>query len=234
MIVTADDFSAATVELGGNYASTLTGNQTFTDETLNTDGSVTSNVGGNATGPVNAGGSVTVNAGGAINGNINSGSVVTLNGQTVTGAITAPGGGTITGQTVNANLDGGNFTVNAGSGSITGNPSGLNTAGSGTINVNGQTVIGSSDADFNQIVVEGYVLPQGAFITSSGEIVLPQGLSIGLISPAAGEGEGSEPKVIFVRSVQRLGALLSEGYTAIVIDLSDGLDDSEQEIALAQ
>jgi len=234
MIVTADDFSAATVELGGNYASTLTGNQTFTDETLNADGSVTSNVGGNATGPVNAGGQVTVNAGGAINGNINSGSTVNLNGQSVNGNISAPGGGSITGQTVNTNLSGGSYDVAAGSGSITGNPSGLNTSGSGTLNVNGQTVVGSSDADFNQIVVEGYVLPQGAFVTSSGEIVLPQGLSIGLISPAAGEGEGSEPKVVFVRSVQRLGALLSEGYTAIVIDLNDGFDDNEQEIALAQ
>jgi hypothetical protein len=59
--------------------------------------------------------------------------------------------------------------------------------------------------------------------------------AIGLISPAAGEGsEGTAPRVIFVRSVQRLGALLAEGYSAIVIDLNEGVSEEEQEMAMAQ
>ena len=200
---------------------------------MNVGGSVNSNVGGNATGPINAGGAVNVNAGGAINGNIN-GSTVALNGQSVTGNINAPGGGTITTQTINANLSGGPFIVNAATGTIIGTPVSIDTGGSGTLRVNGQTVFGGSDANNSQIVVEGFTLPSGAFVTAGGDIVLPEGLALGLISPAAGEGEGFETKVVLVRSVQRLGALLAEGYTAIVIDLNDGFGDEEQEVALAQ
>lgn len=233
MTVSGDDFEAATVWIATNYTALLTGDQFFSDETLNVGGNASSSVGGNATGPIVAGGNVTVNAGGAISGNV-SGTNVALTGQSVSGNVTATGTGTITAPTVNVDISGGTFDINAGSGTVTGNPTGLNTSGSGTVKVNGQTVVGSSDANFNQIVVEGFVLPEGAFISSTGEIVLPQGLSIGLISPAAGGEGGSEPKVVFVRSVQRLGALLAEGYTAIVIDLNDGFDDTEQELAMVQ
>lgn len=252
LTVNADDFSAATVWLAGDYNGTMTGNQTFTDETLNAGGNVSSTVGGNASGPINSGGNVNVNSGGNVSGNV-SGNNVTLNGQnvnsnvtanqtanitaqnSVSGNVSAGSGGTINAGTVNTNLSGGSFTVNASGGSVTGNPSGLNTSGSGSLKVNGQTVVGSSDADFNQIVVEGFTLPAGATVTDTGEIVLPQGLAIGLISPAAGEGsEGAAPRVIFVRSVQRLGALLAEGYSAIVIDLNEGVSEEEQEMAMAQ
>ncbi|WP_420559621.1 beta strand repeat-containing protein [Tepidicaulis sp.] len=252
LTVNADDFSAATVWLAGDYNGTMTGNQTFTDETLNAGGNVSSTVGGNASGPINSGGNVTVNSGGNVSGNV-SGNNVTLAGQnvnsnvtanqtanitaqnSVSGNVSAGSGGTINAGTVNTNLSGGGFTVNASGGSVTGNPSGLNTSGSGSLKVNGQTVVGSSDADFNQIVVEGFTLPAGAIVTDTGEIVLPQGLAIGLISPAAGEGsEGAAPRVIFVRSVQRLGALLAEGYSAIVIDLNEGVSEEEQEMAMAQ
>jgi filamentous hemagglutinin family protein len=252
LTVNADDFSAATVWLAGDYNGTMTGNQTFTDETLNAGGNVSSTVGGNASGPINSGGNVNVNSGGNVSGNV-SGNNVTLAGQnvnsnvtanqtanitaqnSVSGNVSAGGGGTINAGTVNTNLSGGSFTVNASGGSVTGNPSGLNTTGSGSLKVNGQTVVGSSDADFNQIVVEGFTLPAGATVTDTGEIVLPQGLAIGLISPAAGEGsEGTAPRVIFVRSVQRLGALLAEGYSAIVIDLNEGVSEEEQEMAMAQ
>ena len=252
LTVNADDFSAATVWLAGDYNGTMTGNQTFTDETLNTGGNVSSTVGGNVSGPINSGGNVNVNSGGNVSGNV-SGNNVTLAGQnvnsnvtanqtanitaqnSVSGSVSAGSGGTINAGTVNTNLSGGSFTVNASGGSVTGNPSGLNTSGSGSLKVNGQTVVGSSDADFNQIVVEGFALPAGATVTDTGEIVLPQGLAIGLISPAAGEGsEGTAPRVIFVRSVQRLGALLAEGYSAIVIDLNEGVSEEEQEMAMAQ
>ena len=252
LTVNADDFSAATVWLAGDYNGTMTGNQTFTDETLNAGGNVSSTVGGNASGPINSGGNVNVNSGGNVSGNV-SGNNVTLAGQnvnsnvtanqtanitaqnSVSGNVSAGSGGTINAGTVNTNLSGGSFTVNASGGSVTGNPSGLNTSGSGSLKVNGQTVVGSSDADFNQIVVEGFTLPAGATVTDTGEIVLPQGLAIGLISPAAGEGsEGTAPRVIFVRSVQRLGALLAEGYSAIVIDLNEGVSEEEQEMAMAQ
>lgn len=252
LTVNADDFSAATVWLAGDYNGTMTGNQSFTDETLNAGGNVSSTVGGNASGPINSGGNVTVTSGGNVSGNV-SGNNVTLAGQnvnsnvtanqtanitaqnSVSGNVSAGSGGTINAGTVNTNLSGGSFTVNASGGSVTGNPSGLNTSGSGSLKVNGQTVVGSSDADFNQIVVEGFTLPAGATVTDTGEIVLPQGLAIGLISPAAGEGsEGAAPRVIFVRSVQRLGALLAEGYSAIVIDLNEGVSEEEQEMAMAQ
>lgn len=234
MTATGNNFSAATVRLATDFNSLFTGNQTFTTETLYVGGSATSNVGGSATGPINAGGTVNLTAGGAINGNINSGSSVNLTGQSVTGNIRATQGGTINAQTVNTNLSGGTFVINASGGTITGNPAGVDTSGSGTLRVNGQTVVGSSDASFNQIVVEGFTLPQGAFVTDTGEIVLPQGLSLGLISPAAGGEGGLKTKMIFVRSVQRLGQLLSEGYTAIVIDLNEGFSDEEQEMALAE
>ncbi|GAK45763.1 Ig family protein, partial [Tepidicaulis marinus] len=252
LTVNADDFSAATVWLAGDYTAQMTGNQVFTDETLNAGGNVSSTVGGNVSGPINSGGNVNVNSGGNVSGNV-SGNNVTLAGQnvnsnvtanqtanitaqnSVSGSVSAGSGGTINAGTVNTNLSGGSFTVNASGGSVTGNPSGLNTSGSGSLKVNGQTVVGSSDADFNQIVVEGFALPAGATVTDTGEIVLPQGLAIGLISPAAGEGsEGTAPRVIFVRSVQRLGALLAEGYSAIVIDLNEGVSEEEQEMAMAQ
>lgn len=233
MTANGDDFEADTVRLAGAFTSQLTGDQTFSTETLYANGGVNSSVGGNANGPIVTNAPVTVNSGGSINGNI-SGSTVVLNGQSVSGNINASQSGTINAQTVNANLSGGSFAVNAQGGSVTGSPASLSTAGSGTLSVNGQNVIGTSNADANQIVVEGFTLPQGAFISESGEIVLPQGLTLGLISPAAGPEGGLETKVVLVRSVQRLGQLLSEGYTAIVIDLNNGFSDEEQELALAQ
>ncbi|MGK2741304.1 filamentous hemagglutinin N-terminal domain-containing protein [Tepidicaulis sp. LMO-SS28] len=247
MIVNADDFSAATVWLAADYSGTMTGNQTFTDETLNAGGNVDSNVGGNASGPVNSGGNVNMGAGGNVSGNI-SGNNVTVSGtnvnsninatnnanvtaqNTYTGSVNA-NSGTINANTVDADVNGGTFTVNANSGSVTGN--GSVTSGGGAITVNGQKQSGGVEGEFGQIIVEGFVLPEGAIVTDTGDIVLPEGLAIGLISPAAGEG-ATEPKVVFVRSVQRLGALLAEGYSAIIIDLDSGFSDEEQEMAMTR
>jgi hypothetical protein len=84
----------------------------------------------------------------------------------------------------------------------------------------------------NQIVVEGFTLPAGAIVNANGEIVLPNGMLIGLVSPAAGPGaEGGKPKVIIVHSVYRLGELLAQGYVAIIVDMNGNPDD-EQELAL--
>ena len=59
---------------------------------------------------------------------------------------------------------------------------------------------------------------------------------INLLSPASA---GGPPKLIQVQTVQDLGSLLSQGYTAIVIDLSGGAqaggaggDDKPQQLSL--
>ena len=93
----------------------------------------------------------------------------------------------------------------------------LDTGGSGTLVVNNQVSVGSGNTNPNQIVVENFVLPTGTRVTSSGAIVLPPGLMIGLLSPGGGT---SAPKLIQVQDVYSLGSLLSSGYTAIIIDLS--------------
>ena len=78
----------------------------------------------------------------------------------------------------------------------------------------------------NQIVVQNFALPAGTTVTATGEIVLPQGLVIGLLSPG---GAGGAPKLIQVQSVQDLGSLLADGYTAIVIDLSGHQKDKKKD-----
>jgi|GEM_PF-2218710 len=247
MTVNSDDFSAKTIWLAADYNATMTGNQVFSSQTLNAGGNVNSQVGGNASGPVNSGGNVNMGAGGNVSGNISGGNV-TVSGSNVNSNITATNNanvtaqntytgsvnansGTINASTVDADVSGGSFTVNANSGSVTG--SGNVTSGGGAITVNGQKQSGGVEGEFGQIIVEGFVLPEGAIVTEGGDIVLPQGLAIGLISPAAGEG-ATEPKVIFVRSVQRLGALLADGYSAIIIDLDSGFSDEEQEMAMTR
>ncbi len=74
-----------------------------------------------------------------------------------------------------------------------------------------------SGVSANQIVVQNFTLPTGSVVTRTGEIILPQGQIIGLLSPGGASGA---QKLIQVQTVQQLGSLLSEGYTAIVIDLS--------------
>ena len=94
--------------------------------------------------------------------------------------------------------------------------------------MDGKTRSGSNETNPNQIVVEGFTLPNGAIVTSTGEIVLPSGMLVGLVSPAAGPGaEGGKPKVIIVHTVMKLGELLSQGYVAIIVDLNKKGDDEE-------
>lgn len=231
MDVTGDDFSGATVYVGGSYNSTLTGNQTFTTDTLHTRGSVASNVGGNVTGPIVSGGDVNVASGGGFNGNVTA-PTGTIQGTTITGAFTGNDFTFIASQNVDVDVSANSVDVTAPAGSVDGAFSTISNTG-GSIVVNGQTRTGDNGANLNQIVVEGYTLPAGAIVTPSGEIILPSGMVIGLISPQAGLGaEGGKPKVIVVHSVQRLGELLAQGYVAIIVDLSKNSDETE-EIALA-
>ena len=233
MTVRGDDFSGATVYVGGDYNALLTGDQTFTTDTLHTKGSVTSTVGGDATGPIVSGGNVGVNAGGNFSGNVTA-PTAEIHGNTITGTFN---GGTLTlfadnGVDVIANVT--TLNVTSPGGTVDGTFSTINTGGSGSLIVNGKTRTGNNATDPNQIVVEGFTLPAGTIITPSGEIILPSGMMIGLISPAAGgSAQGGKPKVILVHSVQKLGELLAQGYVAIIVDLS-GNKDEEQEIAMAQ
>src|SRR5690606_22480647 len=109
----------------------------------------------------------------------------------------------------------------------------LNTSGSGSLIVNGKTRAGDSESNPNQLVVEGFELPVGAVITETGDIILPEGIVIGLISPQAGPGVGgTTPKIVIVNNVHELGELLAQGYVAIVVDLKKD-DDKEEIVALA-
>tara|TARA_R110002110_G_scaffold413827_1_gene642006 strand:- start:4847 stop:9793 length:4947 start_codon:yes stop_codon:yes gene_type:complete len=232
MTASGNDLTGHTVYVGGDYNATLTGDETFTTDTLHTRGDVTSTVGGNATGPINAGGTVNVNAGGNFSGNVNA-PTTTVTANNVSGTFTGSSATLNGGSGVNATTNVTSLTVNAPSGTINGTFNTIDTSGSGPLNVNGQTRTGDVGTNPNQIVVEGFTLPAGAFITASGEIVLPGGMLIGLVSPAAGEGAaGGAPKVIIVHSVRRLGELLAAGYVAIVVDLANTDDDEEEEIAL--
>jgi hypothetical protein len=58
-------------------------------------------------------------------------------------------------------------------------------------------------------------LPVGTQIGANGQLILPAGTVLGLLSPG-----GGTPRVIMVQTVQELGALLDQGYVAIVIDLT--------------
>ncbi|MGV8995834.1 MAG: hypothetical protein ACOH12_02680 [Parvibaculaceae bacterium] len=227
MVATGNNLTAQTVYVGGDYNSTLAGNQIFSSQTLHTRGDVNSNVGGNATGPIISGGTVDVSAGGNFSGNVTAPNTI----------VTAQNiGGNFSGTTANLTATNSldittsltNLTVNSPSGTVSGTFDNYTGAG-GPIIVNGKTQTGSTPSNPNQIVVEGFTLPAGTFINSDGQIVLPSGMLVGLVSPAAGPGaKGGKQKVVIVHSVQMLGQLLAEGYVAIIVDLSKNNDEIEE------
>ena len=226
MTVSGHDLTANTVWLATNYTSTLTGNQTFSTETLHVGGNATSNVGGNATGPIVSGGTVNVSAGGNFSGNVTAPNS-TISAQNISGTFTGANTTLNATNSVNVTTDVSNLTVDSPSGTVNGTFDNYTSSG-GPIVVNGKTRSGSSETNPNQIVVEGFTLPNGAIVTSTGEIVLPSGMLVGLVSPAAGPGaEGGKPKVIIVHTVMKLGELLSQGYVAIIVDLNKQGDDEE-------
>lgn len=242
LTVSGDDFTALTVDLAGNYNSQLTGNQVFAADTLNVKGNANSTVGGDASGHIVAGGDVATAAGGDISGTI-SGQNVNLTGDDVNSVVTATNAANIKGNTVegsytantvtliasnnvDAAVDATDFTLAANHGSVDGNWVTINTDGSNVVSVNGQTTVGLANVNPNQLVVEGFVLPAGTRIGANGQLILPQGVLLGLLSPG-----GGKPKMILVHSVQQLGELLAGGYSVIVIDLSNR--DSGKPIQLA-
>jgi hypothetical protein len=91
----------------------------------------------------------------------------------------------------------------------------INTDGSNVVSVHGQTTVGMANVNPNQLVVEGFVLPAGTTIGANGQLILPEGTLLGLLSPG-----GGKPKMILVHTVHQLGELLASGYSVIVIDLS--------------
>ncbi len=75
MTATAHEFLAATVYIEGDFNSTQTGSLTFTEETLNAGGDVTTDVGGDVTGPIKSEGDVEVVATGDIDSDIEGGEI---------------------------------------------------------------------------------------------------------------------------------------------------------------
>ena len=68
----------------------------------------------------------------------------------------------------------------------------------------------------------------GGAVGAAGELVLPSGLSLALIAP---QGVSASRPPVIVNSVERLGELLREGYTAIIIDLGQsGLAEEQEEL----
>ncbi|HEY7979170.1 MAG TPA: hypothetical protein VID67_13330, partial [Rhizomicrobium sp.] len=242
LTVSGDNFTALTVDLAGNYNSQLIGNQVFAADTLNVKGNATSNVGGDASGHIVAGGDVNIVANGDVSGTINGNnvnltgddvnSIVTANnaaniqGNTVEGSYTADTVTLIASNNVNAAVNATDFTLSAQHGSVDGTWTTIDTTGSNVVSVNGQTTVGLANVNPNQLVVEGFVLPAGSRIGANGQLILPQGVLLGLLSPG-----GGKPKMILVHTVQQLGELLAGGYSVIVIDLSNR--DSGKPIQLA-
>jgi hypothetical protein len=213
MTASGDDFTALTVDLAANFTSQLSGNQLFAADTLNAGGDVNSTAAGNIGGHIVAGGNVNLTAGGNISGDITS-KTVTLNGQTVNDQVTA--------NTLNVNAQSGTITGTFAQGnvsngiSLNGKVVGASTGDTGTgTDTGGNTANNFPNVNAKQLVVEGFALPPGTQIGANGQLILPAGTVIGLLSPG-----GGTPRVIMVQSVQELGALLDQGYSAIVIDLT--------------
>ncbi|MES2498090.1 MAG: filamentous hemagglutinin N-terminal domain-containing protein [Pseudomonadota bacterium] len=121
LTVTGGDFTAQTVKLGGDFVSKLSGNQTFSAQTLDTLGNVDASVGGNETGPVVAGGSVSITASGGGTGSITAGGPVTMAyGSDVDRTVTSEGAVTISSEgSIGGSIDaGGAVSVKTTSGAI--------------------------------------------------------------------------------------------------------------------
>jgi len=164
---------------------------------------------------------------GTFDGTVNASNSANVQADTIGGTFT---GNTVTlgaTQTVNATVTADTLTMTAPQGAVTGTWTTVDTTGSGTLVINGETNVAGSMTNANQLVVEGFALPLGTEIRPSGEIVLPQGMVLGLLSP----GGPSKPRVILVHDVRSLGRLLESGYVAIVIDLSNREKDKETLLA---
>ncbi|HEY0267219.1 MAG TPA: hypothetical protein VGC16_10735, partial [Rhizomicrobium sp.] len=188
-----------------------------------TGNNVTATVAGSFDAAVNATNSATI-AANTITGTF-TGNTVSLSGQTVNGQVTAntlnvasQQGGAITGTftpgtvsdglSLNGQIVGSNGSGNTGD---TGNGGGTGNGGTGN---SGTTTNNFPNVNAQQLVVEGFALPTGTQVAANGQLILPPGTVIGLLSPG-----GGTPRVTMVQTVQELGELLDQGYSAIVIDL---------------
>lgn len=172
----------------------------------------------------NGGVSSTVNAGGAV--------AVTAPGP-VTSTITAGSTIAVTSNTpLNVQVNGGSVTVNAPGGTVTGVFKEIVTDDKGSFIVNDEPVIGSGKTDARQIIIDSFLRPAGSMLYADGSFELPLGLALGLIAPA-GDGSGKARPPVVVNSVGRLGELLRQGYTAIIIQLDETNLELEEELAAA-
>ena len=157
MTATGGDFSAATVMLAGDFTSTLSGDQLFTDNTLDTLGDVNATVAGDERGPINAGGSVILNVGGTSNGAITAGGPVSVTSGGDTNRNITSGGSVVltsTGGSVGGSVDAeGPVTVNS-AGTITGSYA----SGGDIIFVADQPIDVQVDGDVVQVDAPGGVV----------------------------------------------------------------------------
>lgn len=158
-----------------------------------------------------------------------SGMVAVDAGGGITGKITAQGDITLTSvSAVEVQVDGGVVTVDAPSGTVTGVFGEIKTEPGGTIVVKPTQPVSNSPINPRQLIIDTFLAPAGGSVDANGQISLPAGLALGLIAPA-GRGEGQRPAVV-VNNVQRLGELLRDGYTAIIIQIDESGLDIEQEL----
>ncbi|HEY0283384.1 MAG TPA: hypothetical protein VGC27_12265, partial [Rhizomicrobium sp.] len=220
---------AVTFGVGGNLSGTISGGAislttgSISNATITGTGNLIV-VSPSVTGSTFTAPSVNI-SGGSFNGIVNAASNANIQADTISGTFT---GGVITlvaTNAVNATITADTLNMRAPHGNVNGTWNTLVTTGSGTLVINGESNLGNGGINPSQLVVEGFVLPLGAQISPSGEIVLPQGLVLGLLSPS---GE-SKPRMILVHDVWRLGQLLEAGYVAIVIDLSGRKKDKDDE-----
>ena len=94
MSVTGSDLTAQTVKLAGDYSSVLSGNQTFSTQTLDTRGNANIRVAGNDAGPIIAGGSVTIVSGGSTTGSLTAGGPVNVTSTGNSNRVITSGGAT--------------------------------------------------------------------------------------------------------------------------------------------
>jgi filamentous hemagglutinin family protein len=210
-------------------------------------GSSSGTIGGtvNATGPVSIGttsgtvassvtsqGATTISStSGAVNATVTgSGEISVTTRGPITGTYSTPTEITLTSSNpVEVQVNGAVVNLEAPGGTVTGVFNEIHTDDNGSFLVNDQPVIGRGTTNARQIIIDSFLAPLGAGVNAAGEIQLPVGLALGLIAPA-GNGKGGQRPPVLVNHVDRLGELLRQGYTAIIIDLDESNLDLEEEL----
>ncbi|HEY1609438.1 MAG TPA: hypothetical protein VGG24_09240, partial [Paraburkholderia sp.] len=232
-------FTADTLNAGGNVNSTVGGDATghivANGDVTITAGDITGSTvvaGGDVNAKANSvttstfsGKNITITAD-TVNATADAVDKVEINSETIDGSYSGDTVSLTASQNIDATIKATDVDVNAPRGSVDGTWTNLDLTSAGTVEVNGEPHVGNF-VNGQQLVVEGFVLPAGAVVTANGQLVLPPGMVIGLLSP----GGDSKPKLILVHSVQDLGSLLEAGYMAIIIDLSGHKKDDKIQLA---